>query len=152
MPYVAKDDVVKGQIVFGVMIVALLMQRLDQESGILKKNPDYRNLAVEQCTALIDEILAAMPEPARNAVLHRVNVMRERLTKRTYKLHVFNSFLGALDVVCTNYKTRPGTRFDFLVNALRTNGQSLRLVEVSGARPDDEETFKRHFKEAIRNF
>jgi hypothetical protein len=152
MARLSKDDTVKGQIIFGVLIVALLMKRLDKESGIIDRDPTYQNLAVEQCTALIDEILLGIPEPRRSQILHRVEVLRERLTKRTYKLHVFNSFLGALNVLCTNYRTRAGTRLDYLVNGFRTHGEGLRNLQIIGARPEDEDKFIREFKECILRF
>lgn len=119
MPSLSKADKAKQRVVFTITTVALLLQRACREAGL----PDDRQPAIQQCTALISEIIDPLPEDIRNVLLFRVNRQRILLTDKVKDIDTGSALIAAIELMCGNtvFKSAPGSRFDFIRQTLRAN-------------------------------
>lgn len=134
------------QLVFLMLVVSLLITEQEKSLGKTEGN----NPAVSNCTAMIDEIFAAhaKDEPTIHAMHKRINAHRVRFTKRVKDIPINAGLIGALELLTSDFiKSKPGTRFDFIVGTFRTNLSNIkRTVDY-----DEEHAaeFKKLFKKAV---
>lgn len=140
MPSLTKAEKAKGQVVFATTLTALLIQKACQLAGL----PDDKQPAVQQCTLLLSELLDPLPADVRNQIVHAMNKKRILLTSKVEKLDTLSSLVGAIDVITGKYfKSKPGTRFDFIRQTLRENlPVFLAMAQIKAA---DREKFAKQF-------
>jgi hypothetical protein len=143
MHSLTKDEKNKARVCFAVLITALVMQRVNQQVGITGEQP-----AIQQCTALIDDIVNPMTGERRQLVVHRIQRQRIRFAVKVEKTDSASALIGAIDVLTSDtFKSKLGTRFDFIRQTLRQNVEMTRR-----ALPHSEETVRRfmaEFRKAI---
>jgi hypothetical protein len=127
-----------------VLITALLLQKVSSEAGIEGGNTP----AVQQCTFIIDEILASKEMDRRTLMTNRIQIIRQRFTKKVSKTPLHTGLCAAMELLGSDFfKSKPGTRFDFLRQNFRENEKNMRdLMPVDEAEFD---IFKKELKAAI---
>ncbi len=117
MHSLTRDEKAKARVCYSVLIAALIMDTVNEQVGIGKGQP-----AVQQCTALIDDLLNPMKEERRNLVLIRIQRARIKFHKIVQKLDSASALIAVIEVITgPTFKSRLGTRFDFIRQTLREN-------------------------------
>lgn len=136
MPSLTKADKAKGRVVLAVAVTALLIQRACQSAGLR----DDQMPAVQQCTTLLGELLDPLPPDTRNQIIKNMNRQRILLTDKTKMFDALSCLVGAIDVLTgARFKSRPGTRFDFIRQTLRENLPTF--LHMAAIKEDDRRKF-----------
>lgn len=121
----------KAKAVLALLVISLLMQEIDKKLGRDEDNP-----AVSHVVAYIDEVMAPMSAELKAAVHHRVNRARKRLTAKTADFELSDGLIAAMRLLTGGmFKTRPGTRLDYIVGTFREN---LKNIEMSIPKNEDQ--------------
>lgn len=141
-----KRNKVQCQVVFAMIIPALLLQQGDKEVG----DEGKPNPAVDNCVAMIDEIFAshANDQPTIDAMHLRINAHRVRFTKKVAKYNTQDGLIGALQLLESGLiKTRAGTRLDYIIQTFSQNLPIMRKHLTYDQKAADK--FQDEFKNAI---
>jgi len=123
MRQLTKTERTKGRVVYAALIFGLLMQRACKAAGLSEDQP-----AVQQSTLLISELLDPLAEDVRAQMLRNIQKQRILLTADTEKMDVGSALLGVINVLCSDtFKSRPGTRFDFMRQTIRQNREVFEM-------------------------
>jgi predicted house-cleaning noncanonical NTP pyrophosphatase (MazG superfamily) len=113
-----------AKVCFAFTIVALVLRKLKE---IAEMPDDQEDPAISQCIALIDDILEALPTSERNLVVERINHARVSFTKNVRTLPAEAGLIGCLEVVTSGmFKTKVGTRLDYIVATFKSNLEMIR--------------------------
>lgn len=119
-----KQQQAMAKVCFSFTIVALVLRKLKEIADI---PDDTRDPAISQCVALIDDILEPLEENERKAVIDRVNKARRSFSKSVHHYPAEAGLVGSLEVVTSGlFKTRVGTRLDYIVNTFAKNLDSIK--------------------------
>lgn len=143
MQSLTKVEKAKARVCYAVLLTALVMQRVNEQVGITGEQP-----AIQQCTALIDEIVNPLPENRRGLVLARVQRARIKFYKKAEGADAASALIAVIETVTgPTFKSKVGTRFDFIRSVLRQNLQLVKeTIPYSQSTVD---TFAKDFKTSI---
>lgn len=133
----------KAKVAYATLIAALVMSNVNKQVGLEGEQP-----AVQQCTILIDELLAGLEEDRRNLVIGRIQRARLKFVKKAEHTDAASALIAVIQVFAgPTFKSKKGTRFDFIRDTLRKN-----VVQVRDTMPFSEsavENFETDFKKSI---
>jgi hypothetical protein len=106
------------------LYLAKVLTTVDDELGSTTINP-----AVQQCTALIDELLGILPTHRRDVVIARINKARSKLIKKLPNVDSSEATVAALRVFTqSNVKSTVGTRLDFMLVTFKRNLTAMESI------------------------
>lgn len=145
MVSLTKIEKAKTKVVFATLITALCFQNVAEEMGADQTSL----LAVKSMEKLIDELILSVEEgERRNKLIDYVQRARIKFNKKVSHMDKGSAFIASLNVFTgETFKSKIGTRFDYLRQTLRTNMPYL--VESLPHRPDYVQTFQTEFKKAV---
>ena len=128
-----------------MLVISLLLQTVDKEAG----HENAKNPAIDNCTKIMDGLLAAMDEGTRKVALARINAHRVRFTKKVSELTSTSAMIGALRLLTSGYvKARPGTHLHFVIQTFSEN--LANMEDLLPYKNEDAETFFKEFKVAVQ--
>lgn len=133
------------QVCFGLIVVALILQKADKEAEAEQDNP-----AVQQIAILLSELVDERPEEARQAMRDQINRRRGLFSKKVEKYATASALVGALETITTVYKTKPGTRLAFIIDTFKKNLSNIKeALPASELKDDQINAFAKKFRAAI---
>lgn len=143
MQSLTKVEKAKARVCYAALLTALVMQRVNEQVGITGEQP-----AIQQCTALIDDLINPMPEARRAIVLARIQRARIKFYKKAEKADAASALIAVIETVTgPTFKSKVGTRFDFIRAVLRQNLQLVKdTIPYSQSTVD---AFAADFKQSI---
>lgn len=133
----------KARVIYTLLILALVMQKVTEEADITTDDALTR-----ECTTLMDSLLTRMPEAARDAVIARIQNERVKFTKKCGNIDAASALVGAIRIVVGDtFKSTAGTHFDFVRQVLRKNLQNIETVLPINEKEADK--FASQFKVSI---
>ena len=147
-PKLTKQEKAQCKVIFTVIVVSLLLTEADKQTG--KDDPEQDNPAVQQCTALVDEILQKKDEKTRKLMVDTIQKARARFTKKVKNLGTAEGVLASIEVLCSDmFKSHPGTRFDFIRGTFKGNLPAMQ--KQSDLVMEHVRMFEREFRTAINS-
>ena len=135
------------RVIFTLTVVSLCLENVRKHTARFdsKMNP-----AVSQCLQQIEEIFAQYPDndPMQKVYRNRVNDRRIKFTKQVSQLSMESGLIGALRVLTTRFRTKPGTRIAFICDQFRENLPAIEKAFLKNEREVKEFEYKFWF--AIR--
>lgn len=117
-----KRDKAEAKIILSLLVVGLLLEGVNNESGGKDSNP-----AVSQITHYIDELLEHHEDAERrNTIINKVQKTRVKLTQRVKDIDKGSALIGAMRHLTTmNVKVAQGTRLDFIISTFAKNLKTI---------------------------
>lgn len=145
MANLSRKTKVQCQVIFGMLVPAMLLQNHAKEQGL-----PTDNAAVKACIAMIDELFATHGEDTDtiNAMNRRINAHRVKFTKKVQDVNTVDGVIGAM--LCLSrgiIKTKAGTRLDWIIQNFTQNlGHMQRVLDHD---PEQAYLFAEKLKQAI---
>jgi hypothetical protein len=132
------------QVIFMLLVISLLLQEVDREAG----DENAKNPAVDQCTRMMDDLLARVDEQTRRAMIERIQQYRVRFTKKVANITTTSGLIGALRLLCGGFvRSKPGTRLNYIIQTFA--GNLSNMEKLIPFKEDDANKFFKEFKLAV---
>jgi len=147
MVSLTKGEKARVKVCFVTLVFALLMQRAGAQLGL----NDGEMPVLSHCTTLIDELLADIQDDGtKQEVIARIQKHRVKFSRKVRDIDAGCGLIATVRYfIGPTFKSKPGTRFDYIRGNLRTSIEVYeRVVSFSES---EVKSFTDHLSKAVKD-